>query len=125
MKIQKTRADSSLQETQTPKAKANFWPHNFHISTDCVLHMEKVFSIVRQKIWFQFTTTDWQQLMWRETTLLTDKAVQFATAETYIFSDSVLCLGGISSEPVAACEKVYGITFLWSIGSDRRRADRI
>ena len=36
----------------------------------------------------------------RETTLLTDKAVQFATAETCVFSDSVLCLGRISPEPV-------------------------
>ena len=46
------------------------------------------------------TTTDWQQPMWRETTLLTDRAVQFATAQTCVFSDSVLCLGGISDEPV-------------------------
>ena len=40
----------------------------------------------------------------RETTLLSDKAVQFATAETCVFSDSVLCLGRISPEPVKACE---------------------
>ena len=52
------------------------------------------------------TTIDWQQLIWRkrETTLLTDKAVQFATAETCVFSDSVLCLGRISPEPVKAWE---------------------
>ena len=52
------------------------------------------------------TTIDWQQLMLREreTTLLTDKAVHFATAETCVFSDSVLCLGGISPEPVGAWE---------------------
>ena len=42
--------------------------------------------------------------MERETTLLTDRAVQFATAKTYVFSDSVLCLGGISDEPVEAWE---------------------
>ena len=36
----------------------------------------------------------------RQTTLLTDKAVQFATAETCVFSDPVLCLGGISPELV-------------------------
>ena len=40
--------------------------------------------------------------MWRETTLLTDRAVQFATAKTNVFSDSVLCRGGISDEPVKA-----------------------
>ena len=50
------------------------------------------------------TTIDWQHPMWRETTLLTDRAVQFATAKTYDFSDSVLCLGGISTEPVKAWE---------------------
>ena len=34
--------------------------------------------------------------MWKETTLLTDRAVQFAAAKTDVFSDSVLCLGGLS-----------------------------
>ena len=33
---------------------------------------------------------DWQQQMWQRTTLLADKAVQFASAQTYVFSDSVL-----------------------------------
>ena len=147
------------------------WPHNLDTSTNYVLHMEKVFSIVRQSyglsptdqmknldvntaIWRIFmsdtlqaaahlgkdctenlrssknqpltslrqllqaierlitdqteisglTTIVWQQPMWRETTLLTDRAVQFATAKTYVFSDSVLCLGGISDEPVKARE---------------------
>ena len=136
------------------------WPHNLHISTNYVLHMEKVFSTVRQRYGlsptdqmknldvnaadgffmsvtlqaavhlgkeyteklrstnnqpmtslrqlFQvterlitdqteitgLTTIDWQQAMWRETTLLTDRAVQFATAKTSVFADSVLCVGG-------------------------------
>ena len=30
-------------------------------------------------------TIDWRQRMWRETTLLADRAVQFATAKTYVF----------------------------------------
>ena len=130
------------------------WQHNLHISTNCVLHMENVFSIVRQRygrsprdqmedldvntaIWGIFmsvtlqaavhlgkdntdnsttyqestleifetvfqvterlitdqteitglTTIDWQQPMWRETALLTDRAVQFATAKTHVFSE--------------------------------------
>ena len=50
------------------------------------------------------TTIAWQQPVWRETTLLTDRTVQFATAKTCVFSDSVLCLGGISDEPVQAWE---------------------
>ena len=36
--------------------------------------------------------------------MLTDRAVQFATAKTCVFADSVLCLGGISTEPVEAWE---------------------
>ena len=31
------------------------------------------------------TSIDWQQPLWRETTLLTDRAVQFATAKTFVF----------------------------------------
>ena len=50
------------------------------------------------------TTIDWKQPIWKETTLLTNRAVQFATAKTYVFSDSVLCLGGISDDPVQAWE---------------------
>ena len=134
------------------------WPHNLHISTACVPHLEKVFSNVRQRyrlslgdknerprcecgflenfyfvrcssscssswerLFREFTfqqesvhaiietvvhvtgklitdqkeitsipVVDWQQQMWQRTTVLTDKAVQFATAKTYVFSDSVL-----------------------------------
>ena len=50
------------------------------------------------------TTIDWQQPMWRETTPLTDRDVQFATAKTYVFSDPVLCVRGISDEQVKAWE---------------------
>ena len=42
--------------------------------------------------------------MWRGTILLIDKAFQFATAKTYVFSDSVPRLGVISTEPVKAVE---------------------
>ena len=48
------------------------------------------------------STIDWQLLVWRETTPLTDRAVHFATAKTNVFCDSVLCLGSISDEPVKA-----------------------
>ena len=42
--------------------------------------------------------------IWQRTTLLIDRAVQFATAKTYVISDSVPCLGGISSDPVGTWE---------------------
>ena len=73
-------------------------------------------------------TVDWQQPLWRETTLLTDRAVQFATAQTYVFSASVLCLGGISSEPVEAWESkiiFFGNTLSQRFGSNRRRTNGI
>ena len=72
---------------------------------------------------------DWQQQMWQRTTLLTDKAVQFATANTYVFSDSVLCLGGSSPDPVRAWNDKTN-WFMEScqferIGSNRRGADGV
>ena len=55
---------------------------------------------------------NWQQLLWQRTTLLTDKAFQFATGKTYAFSDSVLCMGGISSNPVNAWKGKFDLTGL-------------
>ena len=38
--------------------------------------------------------------MWRESSLLCDRVVRIMNSKTYVFSDSVLCLGGISPQPV-------------------------
>ena len=48
------------------------------------------------------TTIDYKQPTWRSTTLLCDKAIEITVAKIYVFADSVLCLGGISTEPVQA-----------------------
>ena len=48
------------------------------------------------------TTIDDEQPTWRSTTLPCDKAVEITNAKTYVFSYSVLCLGGISDQPVEA-----------------------
>ena len=48
------------------------------------------------------TTIDWEQPMWKETTLLCDRAVQIANSKTFVFSDLVLCLGTLSDKPVEA-----------------------
>ena len=48
-----------------------------------------------------FVTIYWQRPVWRETTLLTDRGVQLATAKTYVFYGSVLW-GNISGKPVEA-----------------------
>ena len=46
------------------------------------------------------STINWDQPMWRESSLLCDRAVRIMKSRTYVFSDSVLCLGGIGTAPV-------------------------
>ena len=48
------------------------------------------------------STIDWNQLTWRQSSLLCDRAVLTVKSKTYVFADSVPCLGGISTEPVQA-----------------------
>ena len=45
---------------------------------------------------------NWQENSWNRTTLLTDRAVRLSTAKAYVFSDSALCMGRISENPVKA-----------------------
>ena len=59
----------------------------------------------------------------------TDKAVQLSNAKTYVFSDSVLCMGRISENPVKGMEGerrvVYEFIPMSRIGSNRRGADGV
>ena len=48
------------------------------------------------------TTIDYEQPTWSSTTLPCDKAIEITNAKTYVFSDSVLCLGSISDQPIEA-----------------------
>ena len=48
------------------------------------------------------TTIDYEQPSSRSRTLLCDKAIEITNAKTYVFSDSVQCLGCISDQPVEA-----------------------
>ena len=48
------------------------------------------------------STIDWNQPMWRESSLLYDRAVRIVKSKTFVFADTVQCLGGISTEPVQA-----------------------
>ena len=45
---------------------------------------------------------DWNQPVWRESSLLCDRAVHILKSKTYVFADSVPCLGGVSTAPVQA-----------------------
>ena len=56
------------------------------------------------------STINWDQFMWRESSLLCVRAVRIMKSKPTFFSDSVLCLGGISPEPVQSWkEKLNGI----------------
>ena len=48
------------------------------------------------------TTIDYKEPTWRSTTRLCDEAIEITNAKTYVFADSVLCLGSISDQPVEA-----------------------
>ena len=48
------------------------------------------------------STIDWNQPMWRRSSLLCDRAVHIMKSKTYVFSESVLCLGGISTGRLVA-----------------------
>ena len=48
------------------------------------------------------TSIDCTEPSWRSTTLQCDKAIEITNSQTYVFSDSVQCLGGISNQPVEA-----------------------
>ena len=50
----------------------------------------------------RLSTINWDQPMWRESSLLCDGAVRIMKSKTYVFSDSVQFLGGIIPEPVQA-----------------------
>ena len=70
----------------------------------------------------RISVINWQQHMWQRTTLLADEAVQLTTAKTYIFCDSVLCMGKVSDNPVKAWKEKIG----WFLNSRQyRELDRI
>ena len=57
------------------------------------------------------TTIDWKQPMWKETTLLCDRAVQIVNSKAYVFSDAVLCLGSLGDKPVEAWKNKNQMVF--------------
>ena len=46
-------------------------------------------------------TNDFQEATWMQTSLLCEKAYRFTNAKTYVFSDSVLCVGKMEDDPIA------------------------
>ena len=75
---------------------------------------------------------NWQKSCWKRTTLLTDRAVRLSTAKTYVFSDSVLCMGRISEHPVSARKEkidwfmIHTNVEIWieSTGADGARVEK-
>ena len=47
------------------------------------------------------STIGFKELTWMSTSLLSSKAYQITKAKTYVFSDSVLCVGKMGDDPIA------------------------
>ena len=72
------------------------------------------------------STIEWNQLMWRRSSLLCDRAVDVMKSKTFVFADSVLCLGGIRTAPIQAWKdqsKWNLDTLFQRFESNWRRAD--
>ena len=64
---------------------------------------EAIISVIKDQVEItSLSTIHWNQLMWRGSSLLCDKAVRIVKSQTYVFADSVLCLGNMSDQPVEA-----------------------
>ena len=50
------------------------------------------------------TANDYIEHTWRSTSLLCDSACEITNAKTYVFADSVFCLGSMRDEPIEAWE---------------------
>ena len=85
--------DYSENPRSTRKQSTRSLKQLFHISGKLITDPKEITG---------FPMLNWQQLTWQRTTLLTDKAVQFATAKTFVLSDSVLCLARIITDPIKA-----------------------
>ena len=100
-----------------------------HLGRDCMENLrftknqllkcaKQLFQVTEKLIKYQteiscLTTIDSKELTWRSTTPPCDKAIEITNAETetYVFADSVLCLGSISDQPVEA----WKIKIIWNL----------
>ena len=75
------------------------------------------------------TTIDHKEHTWRSTSLLCSRAYQITTAKTYVFADSVLCLGSMRDEPIEAWKNknkmVFGKSLSQRSESHRRQPDGV
>ena len=60
------------------------------------------------------STFDFEEFTWSATSLLCDKACQITKAKTYVFADSVLCLGGIEEN----LNEAWKVKIKWYFESD-------
>ena len=79
------------------------------VKNQCSNSVEQLFRTTEKLIKEQteitgLSTFNWDQPIWRESSLLCERAVRIMKSQTYVFADSVPCLGGISTAPVKACE---------------------
>ena len=75
------------------------------------------------------TTIDFEELTWRSTSLLCNRAYQITNGKTYVFAYSVLRLGKMGDDPIEAWKnkiKWYSENnHMKGHESNRRHADRV
>ena len=64
--------------------------------------MTQLFQVIEKTEISGLTTIDYKEPTWRSTTLLCDTAIEITNTKTYVFADSVLCLGSMSDQPLEA-----------------------
>ena len=92
--------------------------------------VKQLFRTADKLIKYQFeitglSTIDWDETVWKDSSLLCDRAVRIMKSQIYGFSDSELCLGDMSSSLERHNEMVFGDTLFQRFGSNRRRVDGI
>ena len=69
------------------------------------------------------TTIDYKEYTWSATSLLCDRIHQISDAKTYVFADSVLCLGCLKENPNEAWKEKIKWYFDSNLLKDLNRID--
>ena len=112
---------------QDHDANAHYVRNNLWNSVGLLFHQTGKL-ISEQKEITGVSTTGFKDAKWMSTSLLCEKAYRITNAKTYVFSDSVLCVGKMGDDPVATWKskiKWYSENNHLKDESNRRHADGV
>ena len=106
--------------------------HNLLVRNTEVFEIQPMFSITQNQIHslddkevFGLNTIDWGLSPWRSCTLAHEHIVKQLKAKLYVFSDSVLCLGGNGPVYPKSSEPWANIIWYYTSTSQYRELDNI